>query len=113
MSRKRKDLRRRRQHDETTLPACPGALPDSSPESLARAMREAHEILPYVPGTRVEVCTYEREAGLALVREYFGGEPAVAQVRELLDGFGPAAVVTICARRFRSDLHNHHRPAAT
>ena len=82
---------------EDRVPVVPGVIRDGSVEALREALDEAHQSLPLVPGTRVEVVTYERAAGLRVVEDMFGLRAAVI-IAVGLDREGPDALVVLAMR---------------
>lgn len=59
----RAERRRHRGHQHANLPVLPGAIPANTAEWHDIAMQQAHEDLPYVPGTQVRVLVYKPEDG--------------------------------------------------
>lgn len=77
----------------------PGSIPDRTPETLQRAMDEAHEILPYIPGTQVCLTVYEVADGLKLIGEMFGDEAAVVVATKLIGEGGSCPAVILSTRQ--------------
>lgn len=77
----------------------PGSITDRTPETLQRAMDEAHEILPYVPGTQVCVTVYDVDDGLKLIGDMFGDEAAVMVATKLLAEGGSCPAVIVSTRQ--------------
>jgi hypothetical protein len=92
---RQQDLADRRVED--LMPAAPGVVPSWSEPYISRAMTEAHAALPVVPGTRVEVVSYEQPVGLSLVEEAWGAEAAL-KIAADLRAAGPDALVIIAMR---------------
>lgn len=63
----------------------PGVMPDRTPASIARARVEADEHLPPIPGTLVDISMFTPDLGRPMIRDTFGGEPALAAMNALLD----------------------------
>lgn len=82
---------------DEAIPVVPGVIRDHSAESLHEALVDAHDALPQIPGTRVEVVTYERGAGLQMVEQMWG-LPAAASIAVSLDRAGPDALVVLAMR---------------
>jgi hypothetical protein len=79
------------------IPVVPGVIRDHSSAALAEALAEAHDSLPDIPGTRVEVVTYERGDGLRWV-ERMWGLPAAVLIAARLDMEGPESLVVLAMR---------------
>lgn len=81
------------------LPFVPGVLPDDSAESLDLAMHEAHELLPWVPGTAVTIYHWHPIEGYERLRELGFTEESIAAVMALVAERGPRARVTLACRK--------------
>ena len=66
------------------VPVCPGIIPDASEEQLQRALAEAHEVLPPIPGTRVCVVHFPPIEGFERLRQIGYGDQAIETMRGLL-----------------------------
>ena len=66
------------------VPVCPGIIPDTSDEQLQRALAEAHEVLPRIPGTRVCVVHFPPVEGFERLRQVGYGDEAIEMLRGLL-----------------------------
>lgn len=66
------------------VPVCPGIIPDASEEQLQRALREAHDVLPQIPGTRVCVVHFPPVEGFERLRQVGYGDDAIETMRRLL-----------------------------
>jgi len=97
MSRRAELRRAARDAGRADIPMVPGVVPDGTVETLERALAEAHEDLPQIPGTRVEVVTFEPAVGLAIVEDAFGAETAL-EIARRLDECGPDALVALAGR---------------
>lgn len=99
----RRAAREARQYDlvdrrlDQLMPAAPGVVPSWSEPFISKAMSEAHAELPAVPGTRVEVVSYEQQAGLSIVEEAWGAEAALS-IAAKLRAAGPDSLVVIAMR---------------
>lgn len=94
-------------------PMVPGVIPADTPEWRAAALAQAHEDTVYVPGTVVHVLIYDRDTGLDLIAEQFGGAARTAIAAKLIEA-GPDSLPVIAGRfdrrltfrnQSRSDAH--------
>lgn len=93
----REAVRAREQFQEGRVPAVAGVVRNTSAAELDMAMEQAHDALPYVPGTQVTLTLYDVEPGIKFVAEFFGDETAVAVMTRLIE-CGPDARVIVCSR---------------
>jgi hypothetical protein len=95
--------RARRRHEDRhgtppgSFPVIPGVIPNGDADTLDEAMREAHQVLPPIVGTKVVIASYGREDGLEMIAETWGPE-VVARITAWLDDLGPDALVTFATR---------------
>lgn len=98
MSNQRRIRRRLTTRDDELMPLVPGVIPNDSDEWKRRAMDEAHEVLPYIPDTRVAVGLIRPDAaGLALVEKVFGAEGLELVTGKLAD-YDEHAWITLATR---------------
>jgi hypothetical protein len=83
----------------------PGVVPNGQPETLEVALAEAHDALPPIPGTRVELMTWEPTEGLLTVEHMFGSA-AAHLLAGRLTAAGPDALV-VFAMRVPWHWHRH------
>lgn len=66
------EQRARRKVQHGLVPVVPGVIYDREQSTVDEAMRQAHEVLQYIPGTQVCLRLYDPEPGLEIVKEAFG-----------------------------------------
>lgn len=79
-------------------PALPGVIPRLTSSWRRRAMREAHQDLPPMPGTNIHVLFFSQIEGLALIGHIFGDD-ARDQIAALCERHGPHSVITVATRQ--------------
>lgn len=82
----------------THIPVIPGVIPVVNEESLAQAMAEAHDALPYLPDTAVTIYHWPREEGLVMLRAMSFTDEQIKVVSDILDAAGPEAEITVATR---------------
>lgn len=92
-------LRRTKREAARRIPMVPGVVPDRLPETLNRASAEAAEVLPPMSGSVIVLQLFTPEDGLEMVGANFGGEPAINQLRRLLEQTGGDMPTIVLAAR--------------
>lgn len=88
--------RARSEYEHGKYPMVPGVITDREPATIQEALEQGHHVLPYIPGTQVNVRVYDIEEGMALLKKLFSEENVTA-VRNMLmarGGTDPAIVIT-------------------
>lgn len=71
------EQRARRKVQHGLVPVVPGVIYDREQATIDEAMRQAHEVLQYIPGTQVCLRLYDTGLGLEIVKEAFGDKAVV------------------------------------
>lgn len=91
----------RHRHDDYPVPILPGIVPDLTEESKRRAMAQAHEDLPAIPGTQVRVLFMSIDDGLTRLASIGYTPEQLQQLRdqaELVGGDDPHMAVATRSR---------------